>query len=123
MYRSRGRHANRRNPRPTAFDNVQPALLTPRQQEIPMKDPRHGELAKLLVNHSCQIAAGEKVLIEAFDIPPEFTVELVRAVASANGLPIVHTYSQLVQRAVIQSASDAQITLWSDIDRARMERM
>ena len=35
-----------------------------------MKDPRYTKLANLLVNHSTQVKPGEKVLIEAFDIPP-----------------------------------------------------
>ncbi|HYO08963.1 MAG TPA: aminopeptidase [Tepidisphaeraceae bacterium] len=88
-----------------------------------MKDPRFTRLAELLVHHSCDVQRGEKVLIEAFDIPPEFTVELVRAVASAGGLPLVSTYHQLIQRALFQSASEVQMKLWSAIDRGRMERM
>src|SRR5947207_15196567 len=88
-----------------------------------MKDPRHADLARLLVSHSCKIAPGEKVLIEAFDIPPEFTVELVRAVAAAGGLPLVSTYHQIIQRAIYHSASEAQMKLWTDIDRARMQQM
>ena len=88
-----------------------------------MKDPRHAELARLLVSHSCKIAPGEKVLIEAFDIPPEFTVELIRAVAAAGGLPLVSTYHQLVQRALYQVATAPQIDLWTSIDRLRMTKM
>src|SRR5689334_25230833 len=88
-----------------------------------MKDPRFTDLAKLLVHHSMKIDAGEKVLIEAFDIPAEMTVELVRAVAVAGGIPIVSTYHQLVQRAIIQAATNDQMQLWSNIDRARMEQM
>src|SRR3954467_6217558 len=88
-----------------------------------MKDPRHAQLAQLLVKHSCKIAPGERVLIEAFDIPLEFTVELIRAIASAGGLPLVSTYHQMVQRALFQAASVPQIDLWTGIDRARMEKM
>src|SRR5947207_5262070 len=88
-----------------------------------MKDPRFTDLANLLVRHSCDIHSGEKVLIECFDIPPEFTVELIRAVAAAGGLPVAQTYHQTVQRAVIQAATDAQVRMWSDIDKNRMSRM
>src|SRR5688572_15133865 len=88
-----------------------------------MKDPRYAELARLLVQHSCALKAGEKCLIECYDIPPEFTVELIRQVAAAGALPFVHTYQQLVQRAVVQAASEAQMRLWSEIDRNRMEKM
>src|SRR5882724_755674 len=88
-----------------------------------MKDPRFTNLARLLVSHSCEVRPGEKVLIEAFDIPPEFTVELIRHIADAGGLPVVSTYHQLVQRAIFQTTSEAQIKLWSEIDRSRMEKM
>src|SRR5688500_20233359 len=88
-----------------------------------MKDPRFTDLAKLLVSHSTKIQPGEKVLIEAFDIPPEFVVELVRTVAAAGGLPFVSTYNQLVQRAIVQSATEEQMKLWSTVDRGRMGQM
>ena len=88
-----------------------------------MKDPRYADLARLLTNHSCKVQPGEKVLIEAFDIPPEFVVELVRAVASAGGLPLVSTYSQVIQRALYQCASEAQMKLWTEVDKGRMEKM
>ena len=46
-----------------------------------MKDPRFTDLAKLLVRHSCDVQPGETVLVEATDIPAEFTVELIRTIA------------------------------------------
>jgi aminopeptidase len=88
-----------------------------------MKDSRYTDLANLLTNHSCKVQPGEKVLIEAFDIPPEFVVELIRAVATAGGLPLVSTYSQVIQRALYQSASEAQMKLWTEIDKSRMAKM
>ena len=88
-----------------------------------MKDPRYTDLAKLLVSHSCKIQRGENVLIEAFDIPGEFVVELIRAVTAAGGMPLVSTYSQTIQRALYQNATEAQMKLWSSIDRGRMEQM
>ena len=88
-----------------------------------MKDPRHAALARLLVQHSCKVVPGDKVLVEAFDIPAEFTVELVRAVAAAGGLAVVSTYQLPVQRALNLEATEAQMRLVSEIDRARMERM
>lgn len=44
-----------------------------------MKDPRYTQLATVLVQHSMGVQKGEKVLIEAFEIPADFTVELIRA--------------------------------------------
>jgi aminopeptidase len=88
-----------------------------------MKDPRFTRLANLLVRHSAAIKPGERVLVEAFDIPGDFTTELVRAIAAAGGLPFVATYHQPVLRALIQSGNEEQMRAWAAMDRARMERM
>ena len=34
-----------------------------------MQDPRVDKLANVLIHHSCRLKAGQKVLIEAFDLP------------------------------------------------------
>lgn len=34
-----------------------------------MKDPRIERLAQVLLHHSCRIQAGQKLLIEAIDLP------------------------------------------------------
>ena len=38
-----------------------------------MHDPRIDQLADLLLDHSCRLQKGEKVLIEAFDLPDAAT--------------------------------------------------
>ena len=43
-----------------------------------MTDPRIEKLADVLVNYSCAVKSGEALLIEAIDIPHEFTKALVR---------------------------------------------
>ncbi len=86
-----------------------------------MKDPRYTQLAMLLVRHSIRLAAGEKVLIEAFDIPTDFTAELIRVVADAGGLPLVSTYQQPVLRALYNAATEEQMQTIGGIERARME--
>src|SRR5438876_10047438 len=88
-----------------------------------MKDPRYSQLAKLLVSHSCRVERGDKVLIEAFDVPAEFTVELIAAVADAGAKPLVSTYQQPVLRALYQHASEDQMKTLGQIERARMEQM
>jgi aminopeptidase len=77
----------------------------------------------LLVRHSAGVKAGEKVLVEAFDIPAEFTTELIRAVSASGGLPLVSTYQQGVIRGLVKSASEEQMRTWAAVDRARMEKV
>jgi aminopeptidase len=86
-----------------------------------MKDKRIEALAGLLVNHSMRVAPGDKVLIEAFDIPTDFTAELVGQVAAAGGLPLVSTYHQPVLRALYQAATEEQMRLIGQVERQRME--
>ncbi len=86
-----------------------------------MRDPRYHQLASLLVNHSCKVKPGEKVLVEATDIPTDFTVELIRAIDAAGGLPVVSTYHQSVMRALYQVATDSQMEFIGSIEKARME--
>jgi aminopeptidase len=88
-----------------------------------MKDPRHAKLADLLVHHSARVQKGERVLVEAFDIPHEFTTELIRAVSDAGGVPFVTTHQQPVLRAIVNNASEEQMKTWAAVDRARMEQM
>jgi len=86
-----------------------------------MKDPRFARLAQVLVQHSCKVQKGEKVLVEAFDIPADFVVELIRQIAQAGGEPIVSTYTQSVLRALYKTASETQMKFIGEIERARME--
>src|SRR5947207_11584813 len=88
-----------------------------------MKDPRYTQLAKLLVSHSCRVKSGEKVLIEAFDIPPEFTVELIRQVTDAGGEPLVSTYQRPVLRALYSHSTEPQMSLIGQLERHRMEQV
>ena len=86
-----------------------------------MKDPRYQELADVLVHHSCRVKSGDRVMIEAFDIPAEFTATLIEAIGKAKGLPLVATYQQRVQRALFCNASDEQMKLIGSIEKKRME--
>ena len=44
-----------------------------------MTDPRFTKLAELLVRYSTQVKPGDAVLLDMFDVPDEFSVELMRA--------------------------------------------
>jgi aminopeptidase len=88
-----------------------------------MKDPRYTQLAKTLVGHSMQVARGDKVFVEAFDIPHDFTVELIKTIADAGGLPLVSTKSQQIQRALFNHASPEQMKLIGQVERLRMENV
>lgn len=66
-----------------------------------MRDPRVVKLAKTLVGYSCRVQPGEKVLVEAFDIPPDVVGILVEEISAAGGVPLVHVRQNEVTRGLL----------------------
>ena len=88
-----------------------------------MHDARFDTLAKLLVEYSIRLKRNETVLIEAFDIPAEMTVALIRAARKVGGVPFAQTYHTRVNRALALEASDRQLNLMASHELARMKKM
>ncbi|MCB1033425.1 MAG: aminopeptidase, partial [Acidobacteria bacterium] len=88
-----------------------------------MHDPRFDRLAEVLIRHSCQLKAGEKVLIEAFDVPHEFTETLVRTAAAAGAHPLVTLRSQRVHRRLLQHATPEQLEIVKASEATIMSRV
>jgi len=88
-----------------------------------MHDARFDNLAKLLVEYSIRLGRNETVLIEAFDVPDEMTVALIRAARKSGGVPFVQTYRARVSRALALEASDRQLNLLARHELARMKKM
>ncbi|MAZ95716.1 MAG: aminopeptidase [Planctomycetaceae bacterium] len=88
-----------------------------------MPDPRYAELAGKLVTNSCQIKEGEKVLIEAFDLPELMVVALVRAVRAAGGVPFVTLKNNRVLRELYREATAEQMQLAGEVELSLMKQM
>jgi aminopeptidase len=88
-----------------------------------MTDPRHTTLAETLIHYSCGLAPGEKVLIEATDVPHALVGELVRVAAAAGAQPLVTLKSQSVWRSMMLAASDGQMELIGQSEAYRMSRV
>ena len=88
-----------------------------------MHDERFDKLAKLLVEYSIRLKRNETVLIEAFDIPDEMTVALVRAVRNAGGVPFAQVYHARVNRALALETSDRQLNVMASHELTRMKKM
>jgi len=87
-------------------------------------DPRKDLLAEILVQHSCQIEAGEQVLIEAFDLPDAELIEtLVARIHDEGAVPHVQLRNNQVTRTWLMHASDEAFQAMADIDAARMRQM
>ena len=88
-----------------------------------MHDARFDDLAKLLVEYSIRLKRNETVLIEAFDVPDEMTIALIRAARNAGGIPFVQNYHTRVSRSLALEASDRQLSLMAGYELARMKKM
>jgi len=89
-----------------------------------MHDPRIDQLADILLDHSCRIQAGEKILIEAFDLPEAALVcRLVGGAAARGAVPLVSWKSNAVLRSLYQTASEEGMKLAGQLESARMEQV
>ncbi len=88
-----------------------------------MNDPRHDQLAELLINHSTRIQPGEHLLIELFDAPEQIGIALVKACRAAGGHPHISVRQNRLMRALVKDAGAEQITTWGDYDTERMKHM
>ena len=88
-----------------------------------MLDPRITKLANVLVNYSCAVRPGERILIEAVDMPHEFTCECVRQAREAGGIPHVKLESNQVKRAMLLHGSREGWDVIADAEKLVMERM
>ena len=88
-----------------------------------MHDPRLDKLAKLLTTFSTSLKKGDKVLIDAYDIPAEMTTALIRAVRELKAIPFVQLHNARVSREMALGAEEAQYDLISKVELARMKAM
>lgn len=88
-----------------------------------MADPRITKLARLLVEHSCQIESGEKVFIEAFDLPsPQLVQDLISVISEKGGVPYVSWKNNMIQRSLFRDAPEESFKMAGNAERALMEQ-
>src|SRR5436309_9651108 len=88
-----------------------------------MHDSRFDKLAKLLVEYSNRLKRNENLLIEAFDVPDEMTIALVRAARKVGAIPFVQVQRNRISRELAMEASDRQLNFAATHELARMKKM
>ncbi|AEC02011.1 aminopeptidase [Parasphaerochaeta coccoides] len=86
-----------------------------------MNVTREKKLAALLVSHSVRLQKGESCLIEAIDLPVTMTEALIEAVYEAGGNPVVNVWSERIERAMVEGATEDSLKVWADVDSYRMK--
>ena len=88
-----------------------------------MKDPRFNTLAKNLINYSCKLKEGEKVLIEGIGECSDLVKELVKEAYKAKALPFVTLKNKEIDRELLKNISEDQLKKMAKYEAARMEDM
>ena len=88
-----------------------------------MTDPRYTKLSKLLVQYSTGLKKGDRALVDASDIPDEFTVELVRAIRAAGATPLVEIRHSRVVRELLRDTDQSHASLVRDLEMFRMKKV
>ena len=88
-----------------------------------MRDERLNKLAEGLVNYSINLQKGEKVFIEATDVPEEVVCALLEKVYAAGGIPYVKLCANKVQRALLMGAGEESIKKLADYEKYIMSDM
>src|SRR3712207_5025163 len=88
-----------------------------------MHDPRFDKLAQLLVEYSTRLKRNETVLIEAFDVPDEMVIALIRVVRKAGAIPFTQLQRARISRELALNAVERQLNLTAIHELARMKRM
>jgi aminopeptidase len=86
-------------------------------------DPRLHQLAELLTGFSTELKKGERVLIDAFDVPDAMVVALIRAARRRGALPFALLHHARVARELMLGAVEAQYRPHAAVELARMKSM
>ncbi len=87
-------------------------------------DSRIKELAHNLINYSCDVKPGEKVMIHVFGTSAYLLAQqLVKETYAAGGHPYVQIEDYEINRALMIGCSEEQLKLKADLDMANMKQM
>lgn len=87
-------------------------------------DPRIVKLADLLVDYSCRVQAGDKVLIDyEGDCCKDLVRQLIKKIYAKGGLPYVDIRDSAVTRELLLSCSEEQIAFMNECSLQKMKGM
>ncbi len=86
-------------------------------------DPRITQLAQGLTGFSTSLKKGERVLIDAFDVPDSIVIALIREARRRGAFPYVQNHRARITRELSLGAEEAQFGPHAEIELARMQQM
>jgi aminopeptidase len=88
-----------------------------------MNDPRFDTLSEVLAGFSTSLTKGQRVLIDAFDVPDAMVIALIRAARARGALPYVQLHRARITRELLRGAEEQQYATLADFELHRMKRM
>jgi len=86
-------------------------------------DPRLNRLAATLTDFSTSLKIGERVLIDAVDVPEAMIVALIRAARRRGARPFAMIHDARISRELLHGADEAQYAPHAAVELARMKKM
>ncbi len=87
-------------------------------------DERIKKLADILVNYSCRIKKGEKVLISCNGTEPfPLIKQIIKEVYAAEGIPFLDLHINTLEREILLNTKKEQLEFMAKIDTKRMKEM
>ena len=86
-------------------------------------DPRFTQLAQSLAGFSTALKKGERVMIDAFDVPDAMVIALIRAARERGAHPYVQIHRARVTRELSLGAEETQFAPHAEVELARMQKM
>ncbi len=86
-------------------------------------DPRYNQLAKVLTGFSTKLDKGEKVLIDAYDVPDEMVIAIIEAARKRGAIPFVQIHHAPISREIYREGVSEQYTIACKNELQRMKQM
>lgn len=88
-----------------------------------MIDPRINKLAKILINHSCALKNGERVLVEAVGVPKTILLELIREAKIVGGVPFIRIKNDQIIRELCLFYDENDIKFMAECELFEMKKV
>lgn len=86
-------------------------------------DSRYEQLADILTGFSTALKEGDRVFIDAYDIPENMTLALMRSVRARGAAPFVQLQKARIVRELMREADDEYLEVASRVELDRMKSM
>ncbi|MFA5266124.1 MAG: aminopeptidase [Opitutaceae bacterium] len=86
-------------------------------------DPRFTQLAEGICGFSTALKKGERVLIDAFDVPDAMVIALIKEARALGAHPVVQIHRARITREMMLGAEEAQYAPMAEVELQRMKKM